>query len=1807
MKTLLAFLLSIMTFQLMFSQNWLHPAGGLSNDESFDIEVDANGNFYTTGYVSGESVFGTDVTLISNGYSDAYITKTNSNGIVQWGKTFGGVFADRGLDLAVDPYNNIYVCGFFNGEADFGGITLNSTDGSQDAFLMKLDPSGNVIWAKSIGGSEGDTAYGVEVDSQGNVIVTGQFKSLVNFDGIVLLSEQDPSTGDYSFDIFVVKYDANGNFQWVRQGKAPQDDRGLALSIDPDDNILMTGQFSDTLEIAGVIHENTVDNSGFVLKLDQSGNELWFRRLSAFQVLAYDLEVDEDRVYATGDFLGNLSVFDDEAVLSTLNGEATYQVFLMRFDIEGNLEWSLEDGSDSPFSSKAIAVDSNRDIYITGTFKCSLDEYANDEEITPSFYSTGFRDVFITKYDEDGERIWADQSGGPKDDYCSGIAVGSGSSPAIAGSFQNNFSTSSYTGYDVYDWNQIYTNSLSGCSDVPTLISIEAAGNKDIFISKPYHPSANDYNLFLENCGSLNTPYIIGADSLLICWDPSEPDSVTVQTNAMGNGEEDHIDDIIGPLFDFNWSNGDDYFRTEITETGNYTCEISRQDGCYSVLDSIHVVIESIPESPLLTDDHGFNTLQAYQYNEIDLCSPDTALVELTFDDDVYDVYYHGPGIFSTLYEDPFEVHEEGNYYLTVVSESGCQQTFPFVVDEIVNFPPEIIDPHLFLSSGQDSITVCAESTVSLVVLDSLTNPNLDLSEPFYTLTLYDPLQMESDSGYVGTNYTPGYTGWHTYQFDFILGYNNVCGLDTIHYSAQAEFYVELLPLPEIEYNLYGNVPYCPGDTVAIWTDNIDPGLDWSGLSIVWNSADNDSILVNASDIYSLSGTIVNPDNGCSDYFYQDFNLYPKTNPVITSNAVDDLICPGDSLLLTCDYGDTFDWIGPDGQLIGTEQTVWVTTPGFYHCVITDEEGCILTSNTLELFEYNSPFLIPEPSTDLCFSGYVELTAVYSGAPDFFWHEPINSSEASVTVNDPGTYVVEVSQCGTTLLDSIVITDSGFTAEIIPLSDLFICPGESVELTTLDDMETYVWSDGQTGQTVFISQPGEYSVLLGNDEGCYSLSDPIIIDYYPGGYPPVTEDQVVCLGDSVSLFATASSTITWYDSDLNVLGEGENYDAGVINENTTFYVSNHDENCTSELVPVNVLVDDDTSNPVYYLPEAVCDGETVIISTEEIPEGEYYWSLPNGTFEFSSSIVISDIDSSYSGQYTLTVMNDFCSSETIIDSMIVNQNPELEVELSQDYLCFGDTIIGEATGNYDSIVWAVEENEISNQDEVVITEGGILYVSASNENCSTTYYANIYSNNVNEITESLDTISCGGESLTLILGEDDYYWSEDFYLDEITLSNTIETGELEDDVTYYFGTIDSLGCPESLNAYSVIVFSSSTPTIDVIGSLCEESELILSSDFTESETVIWIDPLGNEIESTNLIIEDLELLDGGEYLVYGLGNDCLTDTGSVNIDVLPLPEIPEISGSQILCVGDTLNLIFDNYIDSISSYWQVGFSFYNSEELIISDANTFNTDNIIAVSVQEGCQSLLEVEIEFYPETELPLLPEAEILCDGETIALDLNEDMDNQYFWYFLGDLFSVDPEINELEEGSGHYVLEVIDLNGCSNQDSIYVQVDENPLLDLGPDLNYCFEEPLELSVESGFDSYSWSTGEFSNTILVSEPGTYWVEVINGVCSSADSLIITSEDCLELQPINIFTPNEDGINDEFFLDVKSAKILDVSIYNRWGQKVGHWTEVDGSWDGTHYLTDKDVAEGTYFYTVMIVDFEDHKTLTEGTVYVKR
>ncbi|MCP4447763.1 MAG: hypothetical protein GY811_20860 [Myxococcales bacterium] len=158
---------------------WSKSLGSIYDDFGIRLDIDPADNILMTGSFEGSVNFGGE-DLKARGRSDMYVAKFDTNGQHVWSQSFGGKDKDWGNSIATDAHGNAYVTGWFWYDVDFGDTKLNSK-GKEDVFVLKLSPSGSVLWAKSYGNTSRDMGKAVAVDSEGGLVSVGSYNVSIDF------------------------------------------------------------------------------------------------------------------------------------------------------------------------------------------------------------------------------------------------------------------------------------------------------------------------------------------------------------------------------------------------------------------------------------------------------------------------------------------------------------------------------------------------------------------------------------------------------------------------------------------------------------------------------------------------------------------------------------------------------------------------------------------------------------------------------------------------------------------------------------------------------------------------------------------------------------------------------------------------------------------------------------------------------------------------------------------------------------------------------------------------------------------------------------------------------------------------------------------------------------------------------------------------------------------------------------------------------------------------------------------------------------------------------------------------------------------------------------------------------------------------------------------------------------------------------------------------------------------------------------------------------------------------------------------
>ncbi|MDG1332338.1 MAG: gliding motility-associated C-terminal domain-containing protein [Crocinitomicaceae bacterium] len=376
--------------------NYLWVKNGLNyyDDRGLGLCLDPAGNVYVTGTCWGNLDWGT----LSNGAGSTdqiFVVKMDNNGNEIWMKNAGNPDGsvgfstnenglpqtlyqdDHGQDLASDSQGNIYVTGFLSNidtnphDAFFDGITVPLIPEDSIAFLAKLDNSGTWLWVETFQGIYQHRDNAVAVDDDDNVYVTGGFRGTKNFGTTTLTSFGKE-------DIYVIKYDGNGAFQWVTQaGSIGESDRGDGIVYGNDGHMYVTGEFrgfaafgTDTLNNYG---GDQSDKDCFVAKMTKDGVWKWAEKAGSSQNSDRGTGIcanTSGNIFVSGQFRGEAKFSGSDITLDS--GSDSVQAFVAAIDTLGNWRWAKAGGGSGFDRGADVDVDEDCNVYFTGYFTNSF-------------------------------------------------------------------------------------------------------------------------------------------------------------------------------------------------------------------------------------------------------------------------------------------------------------------------------------------------------------------------------------------------------------------------------------------------------------------------------------------------------------------------------------------------------------------------------------------------------------------------------------------------------------------------------------------------------------------------------------------------------------------------------------------------------------------------------------------------------------------------------------------------------------------------------------------------------------------------------------------------------------------------------------------------------------------------------------------------------------------------------------------------------------------------------------------------------------------------------------------------------------------------------------------------------------------------------------------------------------------------------------------------------------------------------------------------------------------------------------------
>lgn len=406
MRPLLCAILVLFTATTKAQQwNWAADAGGGGNvDFCFGIATDSQSNAYWVGSVSGTADFGCG-TLSPGNTIAGFVAKVDANGICQWVRGITVGFNEAwAYGIAIDAQDRIYVTGSYDGNADFGnGVLLNSI-GSDDIFLARYDVDGTCLWARR-GGSSGssDEARGVAVSDSGDVFITGiSGGSTITFDNISI-----PNAASYR-QVIIARYDSTGTVQWAKASTGSGQGKSSRAITVANDRLYITGQIDSAgASFDGLEISPTASTKLYVLACDLDGGALWANAYGVGDHEGMGIAADTlGNVFVVGRMWGSLYLPDDTLTSNGSNDD----ILLMALDQDGEYRWAKSTGSTQRDLAWGVTIDGLGNAYVAAQFNSTIDFFG------APFTALGSEDILISKIEADGDVVWAQRPSGVQRD-----------------------------------------------------------------------------------------------------------------------------------------------------------------------------------------------------------------------------------------------------------------------------------------------------------------------------------------------------------------------------------------------------------------------------------------------------------------------------------------------------------------------------------------------------------------------------------------------------------------------------------------------------------------------------------------------------------------------------------------------------------------------------------------------------------------------------------------------------------------------------------------------------------------------------------------------------------------------------------------------------------------------------------------------------------------------------------------------------------------------------------------------------------------------------------------------------------------------------------------------------------------------------------------------------------------------------------------------------------------------------------------------------------------------------------------------
>ncbi|MES2287048.1 MAG: PKD domain-containing protein [Bacteroidota bacterium] len=888
---------------------------------------------------------------------------------------------------------------------------------------------------------------------------------------------------------------------------------------------------------------------------------------------------------------------------------------------------------------------------------------------------------------------------------------------------------------------------------------------------------------------------------------------------------------------------------------------------------------------------------------------------------------------------------------------------------------------------------------------------------------------------------------------------------------------------------------------------------------------------------------------------------------VLNSNSTDpSCTCDGTASVVASGSNApyTYSW-APSG---GTAATASGLCAGTYTVTVTSSNGC--TQTATETLVASSGLTVTVNSQTICAGQNAILTA--SGGTTYSWSTGSTASSITKSPTTTTSYTVTGTSGGCSGTAIATVTVGG--PLVISVNSETICTGQSATLTASGGT-TYLWSSGSTASSITKSPTSTTSyTVTGSSNGC---SGTAVATVTVGGALSISvNSETICTGQSATLSASGGTTYLWST------GATTSSITKSPTTTTSYTVTGTSGGCSGTAV-ASVTVG--SALAISVNSETICTGQSAALSASG--GTTYLWSTGSTAFSITESPATTTT-------YTVTGTSGGCSGTAIAT---VTVGGALAITVNSETICTGQSATLAATGGT-TYLWSTGATSNSITESPTTTTS--YTVTGTSGGCSGIAIATVTVGGALAITVNSETI-CTGQSATLSAsGGTTYLWS--------TGATSISITESPTATTSYTVTGTSGGCSGTAVATVTIgnnlVISVNSTTI------CAGQATTLT--VSGATTYLW------STGSTDNSITDTPLTTTS-YTVTGSSGGCSGNT----IAIVTVGNALVIAvNSATICSGETATLAATG---GVTYLWSNG-----SITDLITDTPTATTSYTVT-GTSGGCSgsAIATVMVNALPEVvfNADIISGCEPFCatfiDSST-AVGANITSWN---WNFGDGGISGDQHPQHCFDIQGQYsvTLAIASSNGCS---ATYTNVN---MIILDPFPVAQFTAPLSVGIleanisftdnSTGASSWNWDFGDVldsvNNTSSSSDPshtyaeaGTYCVTLAisnNAGCVDTNQLCFVINPEITFYIPNTFSPNGDGINDEFFGKGENIFEFEMSIFDRWGDRIFTAKDINEHWNGKANKGTKRAQEDVYVYVVTFVDSKNESYHYTGNVTIVR